>query len=449
MEVQRKKLLSSSRPPILKDIESVRYETIHTSSILPIKDDRSLIFEIPAQKGFYVDMRNIKIHVRYRVTRKNGSQLAGSDGVTPQSAILYSMFRDLQVNFNNRTVFWGKFLYGYYTNLLLQFKIPPNEKTMLQSSIYMYDDNKDLDAVLEGKEVAQMDGTKKTKMVLTSYTGEAELPEWENRTSMHLDSAEQEVMGNVLFDLAFQTRLLRDDINLKFSFTPQNPEFCLLAGKLKSEYTLEIKKAVLQVPRISVRPSAGLPGGDIDYYYVEHRMMTLPIPANTSNFSRTLVSGPLPRRLILCQVDERAYEGDYKKSFLRFPHYDLDSIQVTIGPRRIPADPLTMDWGEGKEVLQAYTAFFQNMKNSLGFSGMPFSREEFKEDRVYFAFDTTTDMEAGSLHWTEGNTGNLSLNMHWKNALVDNIVLILCCEYEMVCRIDKFGQAGIDYAPVY
>ena len=128
MEVQRKKLLSSSRPPILKDIESVRYETIHTSSILPIKDDRSLIFEIPAQKGFYVDMRNIKIHVRYRVTRKNGSQLAGSDGVTPQSAILYSMFRDLQVNFNNRTVFWGKFLYGYYTNLLLQFKIPPQRE---------------------------------------------------------------------------------------------------------------------------------------------------------------------------------------------------------------------------------------------------------------------------------------------------------------------------------
>ncbi|OXY80323.1 hypothetical protein [Oceanimonas doudoroffii] len=118
------------------------------------------------------------------------------------------------------------------------------------------------------------------------------------------------------------------------------------------------------------------------------------------------------------------------------------------GHCRIPADPLTMDWDE-EELLGAYISFFQNMKNSLGFTGMPFSRKQFSNNCVFFAFDSTRDMEAGSLHWTEGNSGNLSLNIHWKTPLENNIMLVLCCEYKMVCCLDKFRQASIDYAPIY
>ncbi|OXY80324.1 hypothetical protein [Oceanimonas doudoroffii] len=262
-----------------------------------------MIFDVPVQKGFYIDMRTLKLHIQNHLLQKNGCVLAGSDRTTTQSAILYSMFRDLQVNFNNRTMFWGKFLYGYYANFLLLFKIPSNEKTVLYSSIYKYNDHKDLDQMWESKEVTQKDGTMKTEMVHTGYDGEDIVSEWNERTAMHLRGEYHEVMGNILFDLAFQSRLLRDDINLKFTFTQQNPEFCLLSSKLNAEYMLEISKAILQVPRISVRPSA-LPRIDLDYYFIEHRMMSVLVPENTSNFNHTLISGPLPHRVIMCQVDE-------------------------------------------------------------------------------------------------------------------------------------------------
>ncbi len=134
-EPQRKKLLAASRPPILRDIKSIRTETIHTSSALPISDDHSLIFDVPAQEGYYVDMSGIKLHIRYKLLRKGRGNVTESDEVVPLSSILYTMFKDLQVNFNNRTVFWGRFLYGFYMNFLLTFKTPRNEKTMLYSSM--------------------------------------------------------------------------------------------------------------------------------------------------------------------------------------------------------------------------------------------------------------------------------------------------------------------------
>ncbi len=107
-----------------------------------------------------------------------------------------------------------------------------------------------------------------------------------------------------------------------------------------------------------------------------------------------------------------------------------------------------MDW-TGENVLSAYTALFTNMKKSLGFTGLPFDKKGFLDDRVFFAFDCTSDMEAGSPHWVPGKSGNVSLNMHWRTPLRQNIVLILCLEYEMVCTLDKFGQPEIDYAPLY
>lgn len=58
-------------------------------------------------------------------------------------------------------------------------------------------------------------------------------------------------------------------------------------------------------------------------------------------------------------------------------------------------------------------------------------------------------MEAGSSHWTKMGVGDVSLQLHWKQPLGKNIALILCLEYEMVLKLDKYGQATVDYAPLY
>ncbi len=99
-------------------------------------------------------------------------------------------------------------------------------------------------------------------------------------------------MGNLLFDMAFQKRLLHDDVNIKFTFTPQNADFCMFSGKLSTDFSLVITKAAVQIPRVDVRPSASLPKGEISYFYVEHELVAIPVSIRTSNFNKLLLLDP-------------------------------------------------------------------------------------------------------------------------------------------------------------
>lgn len=67
-----------------------------------------------------------------------------------------------------------------------------------------YDDNADLDPEYEQKVVQG-----KQRQVLKRYWGEDILTNWTQRLATFLKGKYQEVFGNVLFDLCFQSKFLR------------------------------------------------------------------------------------------------------------------------------------------------------------------------------------------------------------------------------------------------
>ena len=451
MEAKRKKLLIETKPRLLKDINAVKTEIVYTSSVLPIRGDRGLIFDVPPQKNFYIDISRAKMHVEARLTKADGSVLSENDMVCPQSAFLYTMFKDLQVMINNHPVFYSRFLYPYYCNMLLNFKLGEKEKTVVNSGCLKYDDNADLDPVMieETDEVEEKEEESAVKLIkFSGYSGEDVLPDWDSRCGRFAQSQTVELMGPILFDLGMQSRVFRDDVGFKFIFTPNSAKSCLLAEDLKEEYAVEIVKAYLTVPRISVRLSSALPPGDIHYFFVEHRLLAIPVTKGTTNFARAIGQGQLPRRLIFNQIEEESFNGDYHKSCFKFPHFNLLSCQATFAGDRVPTDPLSMDFERG-EYLAAYVALYENMKNSLSFTGLGLSREEFANNRFTVAMDATKDKEAGAEHYTEGVTGQLSVSLQWKKPLEKNIVILFIMEYERMCTLNKHGQPDIVYAPVY
>ena len=454
MEAKRRKLLVSTKPRLLKDVNNVKSEIVYTSSVLPIRGDRGLIFDVPPQKGFYIDTPRTKMHAEIRITKPDGSVLADTDMVCPQSACLYTIFKDLQVMINNHPIFYSRFLYPYYCNMLLNFKLGDKERTVVNSGCLRYDDNADLDPIITEETDETVKEGEDEPMVqqqpakVTGYSGEDVLPEWDSRCARFGQSQTVELMGPVLFDLGMQSRVLRDDVGLKLIFTPNSPKSCLLTENIDQEYVVEITKAYLTVPRISVRPTAALPGGDINYFFVEHRLLAIPVAKGTTNFARAIGQGQLPRRLMFNQLEEESFNGDYHKSCFKFPHFNLLSCQATFAGERVPTDPLSMDFERG-EYLSPYVALYENMKNSLSFSGLGLTREQFADNRFTVALDASKDKEAGAEHYTEGMTGQLSVSIQWKKPLETNIVILFIMEYERMCILNKHGQPDIVYAPVY
>lgn len=93
-------------------------------------------------------------------------------------------------------------MYPWYANIFLQLKA--DNYTPFDTIMY-YEDNVDLDPVYK----VEKDAQGKNKSVLSEYSGEGVLPLWEDRLAAFQKSQYRELIGNVLFDLCFQSKFLR------------------------------------------------------------------------------------------------------------------------------------------------------------------------------------------------------------------------------------------------
>jgi hypothetical protein len=192
------------RPPIRDYSEGFFQERIHTSTTTPVVHDRPLVFEIPALSDHVIDMRLMRLYLRFRVIKSNGEQLApDEDSVLPKSAPLYTLFKDVTIFWNNTPVFVSRNMYPFYVNLLLQLKL---EDTSPESIKY-YDDYRDLDAVMD----VQTSPEGEVIRTVVGYTGEGLVPSWGPRSAESRVSRYMEVCGPLLHDLVFQKKFLRGE----------------------------------------------------------------------------------------------------------------------------------------------------------------------------------------------------------------------------------------------
>ncbi len=188
------------RPPIRDYSEGFYQDKVYTTSTLPIHHERPLVFEIPAITDHVVDMRMMRLYLRFKVVKGDGKPLDPADEsvlVAPKSTPLYTLFKDLTVLWNNTSVFSSQNLYPNYTNFLMQIKMDDFSSQAIQ----YYDDNQDLDSTY-GRD---KDGHPQR----TGYSGKDVVNDWESRASRSLSSLFIEVSGAILYDLIFQKKYLR------------------------------------------------------------------------------------------------------------------------------------------------------------------------------------------------------------------------------------------------
>ncbi len=94
-------------------------------------------------------------------------------------------------------------------------------------------------------------------------------------------------------------------------------------------------------------------------------------------------------------------------------------------------------------------SLFQNMHNSLGMAGLPFTLDEFKFGNFQIALDLTRDFSSGSSHWTELDTGLATLQLQFAKPIPENVVLICIQEMECICNINQQGRVELLDAPLY
>ena len=253
-------------------------------------------FLIPGSGDDYLDLANTMLHVQAKVTRANGNDLDLADPVGPVNNWLHALFSQVDVYLNGTLMTPSTNTYAYraYIETLLSYG-PDAKDTQLTSQLWHKDTATRMDAV----EIAD---------------GPAANEGFVARRENIVKSRMVDMMGRLHVDLFLQDKFLINGVDVKIRLVRSKPAFALMAGGLNPDYKIQIVNATLFAKKATLNPTVqmahikALEKSTVKYPMRSVECKVYSIPAGTrSHTYENLFLGTLPKRLVLCCIDNDAY----------------------------------------------------------------------------------------------------------------------------------------------
>ena len=255
-------------------------------------------FLIPGSGDDYLDLANTMLHVQAKVTRANGYDIDLADPVAPVNNWLHSLFRQVDVYLTPST---NTYAYRAYIETLLSYG-PDAKGTQLTSQLWHKDTTTRMDAV----EIAD---------------GPAANESFVARRTNILRSQLVDMIGRLHVDLFLQDKFLINGVDVKIRLVRSKPTFALMAGGPNPDYKINIVNATLFAKKATLNPTVqmahikALEKSTVKYLMRSVECKVYSIHAGTrSHTNENLFLGTLPKRLVLCCIDNDAYNGVYTKN---------------------------------------------------------------------------------------------------------------------------------------
>jgi len=142
---------------------------------------------------------------------------------------------------------------------------------------------------------------------------------------------------------------------------------------------------------------------------------------------QNLYSGVLPDDILICMVDSQAFNGASDKNVFNFQHFNLDTLSLKVNSQLLPVVPLQCDFSK-KDALKAYKHMFNNIGIKNSNAPCLVSFQDFCEGTTIFPFDITPD-KCSSFHSHEKHSGNIELDIRFKEPLAQGITIFAICNF--------------------
>jgi hypothetical protein len=260
-----------------------------------------------------------------------------------------------------------------------------------------------------------------------------------------------EFIGRICSPLFFQEKVLPTQTGLRIVLKKASDDFTLIHEK--GNFELKIVDAVLMVQKVAAVPALiegymkmmeedmpfqyFLRTPSINYYTIE---------AGSSQFMRDdLFMGKLPLRVIIFMVDTESYHGHRERNPFNFRDYGLTEICLYKDGIPYPRPPLKLDVGANK-CAEAYHSYLLSLGCSYSDRAVTVSKDDFMDGYTMFSYDMSPD-QLGSVH--PGNllnmNSNVRLEMKFKEAVKQNITLLVYSEMEHLMEIHRDRKVTLDF----
>ena len=256
--------------------------------------------------------------------------------------------------------------------------------------------------------------------------------------------------GPLLIDaLQLGGKPLLNGINLTFKFYPSDKAFFTMCAMDEDEYTVEIVDIYLKICKVKVSDSiilghsVALEESNAMYPFTRCDTKSFTYSKGLSNISvDDLFHHRVPSRIVFGMVSAEAFNGNVRKNPFNFKHYYIADIALTIDGINVPGKPLQLDgWpgdnsAQGRQYIDAYLNLSEVSGTMGQNAGNAITIEQFAKGYTLFGFNLDPELKQGS-YMNLVKRGNVRLEIRFKYALAETMVLIIMGEHLDVIEFDK------------
>lgn len=417
-----------SVPLTQTSVESGTYVDYHP--VASLNNTNVIEFNVPGSSS-YLDLASTYLHAQVKLTAADGSDTDGAASVGPVNLLLHSLFSQVDVSLNGKTITSSTNTYAYRAMIetLLDYGKPAKESQLTAALFY-----KDTAGHMDDTNV----GGGGTNMGLRK------------RVAHTAESRVVDMMGRLHCDLFFQEKLMLSSVDMRVRLVQSKHAFVIMSGENDAGYVVEIVKAVLRVRKVSVAPPIALAHAKaLEYSNAKYPMQrveckTFTVPANhLSLIQENVFMGQLPTRVVLGLIDNDSFSGRYKKNPFNFKNYKLTEVSLQVDGQDQPVRPYKTNF-EKKEIVHAYMGLFTDTGKAFRDEDIDITREDFVDGYALFCFDLTPDL-GESNHFSLIRTGTIRLGLTFGEALPNTVNVIVYAEFQNVLEVDKSRNVHYDF----
>lgn len=420
-----------SVPPTQTSVESGKY--VEYRPVSTLQNGSPIEFDIASSGDDYIDFANSYLHLKVKITRANGNNLADDDAVGPVNNFLHSLFSQVDVFLNGILVTSSSNTYPYraYIENLLSYG-PAAKRSQLTACLFYKDAAGKMD---KANPLAENADERNSGLI--------------RRAAFTAQSRELDLMGRIHADIFFQSRYMLNEVNVKIKLTRSRDVFCLMSTG-DHAFKVKITAAAMIIRKVKVSPSVYLAHaktlelGLAKYPIRRVVCKAFTIPAGYLDVSQEkLFSGQLPSRLIIGCIDNRAFNGDAARNPFNFQHFSLSELAVYLDGQQHNVKPLSLDF-TNNQYITSFMSLFNGTGKENRDEGNDIDRSDFADGYALYAFDLSPDLSEND-HFNLVRQGTVRVDLKFALALPHTVTVIAYAEFENIIEIDRNRNVVFDF----
>ena len=282
-----------SVPPTQASVQQAGW--VEYQPLTSILGNEPIEFDVIDSGEDYMDVANVLLYVRAKITQNNNQNLAADSTSAPINLLLHSMFSQVDVTLNGTLISSSTYTYPYRSMLETLLRYGEDAKKSQLTSELFY----------KG-EAGRMDET-----VIVADRGRHLNSGLLKRRAFVSESREFDMIGRIHGDMFLKERYLLNEVGMKIELVKSKDAFCLMGA---AGTKLVVTHASLFVRKVKLSPSVflghakALENSTAKYPIKRVVCKTFAIPQNYLDVNHEkLFSGQLLTCIVVALVDNRAF----------------------------------------------------------------------------------------------------------------------------------------------